>query len=159
MITLTPRPLSADAFAPYGHVVAMPPRPDRIYFGDLIENRRPQARLGLSFTRMNGVALPFRLTLFERHEFSAQAFLPMDATRYLVTVCPDDGHGRPLPQQAEAFLAGPEQGVIYGPGIWHHPMMALSPEGRFTIVMWANGDAADEELVALDSAMQVAAPD
>jgi len=157
MITLKPRPLSADSFAPYGHVVAMPARPDRIYFGALMENRRPQAGLGLSFTRMKGVALPFRLTLFERHEFSAQAFLPMESTRYLVTVCPDDGQGRPDPQHAEAFIAEADQGVIYGAGIWHHPMTALSPEGRFTIVMWANGDAADEELVPLDLAMQVAA--
>ncbi len=157
MITLKPRPLSAAAFAPYGHVVAMPARPERVYFGPLIENRRPEAGLGLSFVRMAGVDLPFRLTLFERHEFSAQAFLPMEATRYLVTVCPDDGHGRPNPRQAEAFIAGPEQGVIYGAGIWHHPMTALSPEGRFTIVMWAKGDAADEELLPLDIAMQVEA--
>ena len=159
MISLKPRPLTSDAFAPYGHVVAMPARPERIYFGDLIENRRPRAGLGLSFTRMAGAGLPFRLKLFERHEFSAQAFLPMEATRYLVTVCPDDGHGRPQPGLAEAFIAGPEQGVIYGAGCWHHPMTALSPEGRFTIVMWANGDAADEELVPLEADMQVVAPD
>ncbi len=159
MMTLKPRPLTAAAFAAYGHVVTMPAAPDRIYFGNLIENRRPGVGLGLSYSRMVGVVLPCRLTLFERHEFSAQAFLPMENTRYLVTVCPDDGRGRPDPVRAEAFIAEPEQGVVYAAGTWHHPMTALCPEGRFTVVMWANNDAADEELVPLELAMQVGLPD
>lgn len=157
MITLKPQPLTAEAFAPYGHVVAVPADPRRIYFGELIENRRPGAPLGLSYSVMQGVELPCRLTLFERHEFSAQAFLPMNATRYLVTVCPDTGTGRPDPSRAIAFLAAPDQGIVYGANVWHHPMTCLTPRGEFTVVMWANNDAQDEELVPLEFDMQVGA--
>jgi len=157
MITLTPQPLTPEAFAPYGRVVTMPAKSERIYFGALIENLRPQAGLGLSYSVMDGVSLPCRLQLFERHEFSAQAFLPMNGTRYLVTVCPDDGQGRPDPTRAVAFIAGPEQGVIYAAGTWHHPMTSLTPVGQFTVVMWANNDAQDEELIPLTQAMEAGA--
>jgi ureidoglycolate lyase len=155
MITLTPQKLTLEAFAPYGRVVTMPAKSERIYFGEWIENLRPQAGLGLSYSVLEGVSLPCPLRLFERHEFSAQAFLPMNGTRYLVTVCPDDGHGRPDPLHAVAFLAGPDQGVIYAAGTWHHPMTSLTPVGQFTVVMWANNDAQDEELIPLAVPMMV----
>ena len=148
-------PLTAAAFAPYGRVVDHTALSGRLYSGDLIENRRPQARLDLSFTLAEGSTLPCDLKLFERHEFSAQAFLPLDVAGYLVTVCPDDGHGRPDEAGAVAFRASPQQSIVYAPGTWHHPMVALDRPGRFAIVMWACGDAGDEELVPLARPIRV----
>lgn len=143
------RRLTAETFAPFGRVLAIPSQAGRWYHGDLIENRRPEARLDLSFTGIEPCALPFPLHLFERHAHSAQAFVPLDVSRYLVTVCPDTGAGQPDPARAVSFIAGGDQTVVYAPGIWHHPMAVLDRLGRFVIVMWAAGDAGDEELVPL----------
>ncbi|WP_370154938.1 ureidoglycolate lyase [Ferrovibrio sp.] len=155
-VTLLPsRPLTAAAFAPYGQVIDHDGFEGRIYRGDLIENRRPQARLDLSFTLVAASSLPCPLKLFERHAFSAQAFIPLDVAGYLVTVCPDDGRGRPDPSQAVAFLARPDQSIVYAAGTWHHPMVALQRPGRFAIVMWMMGDAGDEELVPLTAPVTV----
>lgn len=154
---LTVSPLTAAAFAPYGRVIDHAALAGRLYSGDLIENRRPDARLDLSFTPVDGSTLPCALKLFERHAFSAQAFLPLDVAGYLVTVCPDDGHGRPDPSRAIAFRATAQQSIVYAAGTWHHPMVALDRPGRFAIVMWMCGDAGDEELVPLTQAMQVTA--
>jgi ureidoglycolate lyase len=156
MLLLPAQPLTAAAFAPYGRVIEHAALAGRLYAGDLIENRRPQARLDLSFALSDGVALPCDLRLFERHEFSAQAFLPLDVAGYLVAVCPDDGHGRPDPARAVAFRATAQQSIVYAAGTWHHPMMALQRPGRFAIVMWMCGDAGDEELVPLTQPVRVA---
>lgn len=147
---ISARPLTAEAFAPFGHVLATPLQAGRWYHGDLIENRRPEARLDLSFTGIEAITLPFPLRLFERHAYSAQAFVPLDVSRYLVTVCPDTGTGRPDPAEAISFIAGGNQTVVYAQGTWHHPMVALDRTARFAIVMWVTGDSGDEELVPLE---------
>lgn len=154
---LAAQPLTDAAFAPYGRVIDHAALAGRVYSGDLIENRRSDARLDLSFTLVDGSTLPCALKLFERHEFSAQAFLPLDVAGYLVTVCPDDGQGRPDPAKAVAFRAGPQQSIVYAAGTWHHPMVALERPGCFAIVMWMCGDAGDEELVPLTQSMRVTA--
>lgn len=143
-------PLTAEAFKRFGHVLSPPAAAGRLYYGGFIENRRPEARLDLSLATIESDALPLRLRLFERHAYSSQAFIPLDVARYLVTVCPDDGHGRPASSRATSFIADAMQTVVYAPGTWHHPMVALDRPGRFAVVMWSMGDAGDEELVALD---------
>lgn len=155
MTRLIARPLSNDAFAPFGRVIDHTGLAGRLYCGDLIENRRPEARLDLSFTLVAGSRLPCDLRLFERHAFSAQAFVPLDVAGYLVTVCPDDGHGRPDTAKAMAFSASAAQSIVYAAGTWHHPMVALDRPGRFAIVMWMAGDAGDEDLVPLSAPMRV----
>jgi ureidoglycolate lyase len=151
-------PLTAEAFAPFGHVLTPPADAGRSYYGDLIQNRRPEARLDLSFATVQPDSLPLKLRLFERHAYSSQAFIPLDVARYLVTVCPDNGRGQPAPSQAVSFIANAAQTVIYAPGTWHHPMVTLDRPGRFAVVMWAMGDAGDEELVPLDLPCKVVDP-
>lgn len=146
---ISARRLAPEAFAPFGHVLAAPLQAGRWYYGGLIENHRFGAGLDLSFTGIEPSALPFPLQLFERHAYSAQAFVPLDVSRYLVTVCPDTGSGQPDPSRAVSFIAGGDQTVVYAPGTWHHPMVALDRAGRFAIVMWVAGDTGDEELVPL----------
>ncbi|MCW0234022.1 MAG: ureidoglycolate lyase [Ferrovibrio sp.] len=155
MLQLAARPLTAEAFAPYGEVLAAPADTGRHYYGPLIENRRPQAGLDFSLSTVAASHLPLKLKLFERHAFSAQVFMPVDVARYLVTVCPDNGQGRPDAGRAISFVAPSNVGVMYAAGTWHHPMVALDRPGRFSIVMWACGDAGDEELIPLDREIEV----
>ena len=155
MTDLVARPLTAAAFAPYGQVLAAPAETGRHYWGPQIENRRPQAGLDFSLSTIPASDLPLKLRLFERHAFSAQVFMPLDVARYLVTVCPDTGQGRPDTARAVSFVAPAGLGVMYAAGTWHHPMVALERAGRFAVVMWACGDADDEELVPLDHEIEV----
>ncbi|MFN4278039.1 MAG: ureidoglycolate lyase [Ferrovibrio sp.] len=153
-VAIAAQPLAASSFRDYGHVLSLA-EAGRVYHGGLIENRRPHAQLDLSLALVDAGVLPFALRLFERHPFSAQAFIPIDVAGYLVTVCPDDGTGQPDPSRAVSFMAGPDQAIVYAAGAWHHPMVALQRPGRFAIVMWTTGDDGDEELVPLAAPMQV----
>lgn len=154
-LQLVATPLTAEAFAPYGQVIVAPVDAGRHYYGPTVVNRRPKAELDFSITTVSASPLPCRLKLFERHEFSAQVFMPLDVVRYLVTVCPDNGKGRPDTAKAISFIVPADRGICYAAGTWHHPMMALDRPGRFSIVMWACGDSGDEELVPLDREIEV----
>ena len=75
---------------------------------------------------------PFQLKLVERHFFSTQIFVPMNAESYLVIVCLNDPK-KDLPDLStlKAFLATDTQSISYHPGVWHHPLIALNKETGF----------------------------
>jgi ureidoglycolate lyase len=77
-----------------------------------------------------------RLTLMERHPLGSQAFMPLSRQPYLVVVAEDEA-GRPGALQA--FITRGWQGVNYGKGVWHHPLLALGDVGEVGHV----GEAAD----------------
>jgi len=52
-----------------------------------LENKRSQAKLNICTFHCQPRKLPFDVTMLERHEFSTQAFIPMNAERYLVVTC------------------------------------------------------------------------
>ena len=81
---LIARPLTADAFAPYGEVLAAPDAPGRTYIDAALANRRSHAKPSLSFTFKAPSALPLNSTTMERHLHSSQSFVPMEAGRWLV---------------------------------------------------------------------------
>lgn len=124
----------------------------------------------------------FRVSILERHPFTSQTFIPlglsredMEETRYLVIVAPSlppsarDQHlpvptarvglpGRGLPdlRQMRAFIAHGSQGVTYGAGTWHAPMVVLSKGQKkavdFVVVQYANGvDMEDCQEVVLEA--------
>jgi len=146
--------LSAEAFAPFGTVIAAQADFGRAYFGPLIESHRPAARLDLSIVHLDATDLPLEVRTLERHPHSAQAFLPLDVDRYLVIVAPDL-NGAPAATGLRAFVAGPGAGIVYRPGAWHHGMIALGRPGRLSIVMWCDGGPGDEEFRDLDRPVTV----
>jgi len=146
---LIAEPLTAAAFAPFGEVLASPESPGRVYIDAVLENRRPGAAPSLSFTLALPASLPLRSTTMERHAHSSQSFIPMQAGRWLVIVAPHAQDGGPDMARARAFLAGPDQGVTYRADTWHHPNTVLDQPGRFAIVMWKDGTAADDEFATV----------
>lgn len=55
--------------------------------------------------------------------------------------------GGPDLSRVQAFLVNMDQGVTYGPGTWHSPMVALGPEGStvdFVVVQFANDVDVDD---------------
>lgn len=142
------RPLTAEAFAPYGEVLSAPAEAGRVYFENSLGNGRPVARPSLSMVhRQQFASLPFEASLMERHEFSSQSFLPLDIGRWLILVCPHAAGGGPDMGRAEAFIAGPDQGVTYRMNTWHHGLTVLDRPARLAVFMWRDGSSGDEEFV------------
>lgn len=156
MRILVARPLVADAFAPYGDVIAAPAQPGRVYFERSLANGRPSAVPSLSLVLAKPIAsLPLRAAQMERHEFSSQSFVPTDPGRWFVIVAPRHADGGPDARRAEAFVAGPGQGVTYGMNVWHHPLSVIGDPIRFAIWMWLEQSETDEEFIQLEEPFEV----
>jgi ureidoglycolate lyase len=146
-VELVPQPLTQAAFAPFGDVFDLPAEAGRTYHDDALGNLRPAARPSLSLSlKPETTARPFRSGTMERHEFSSQTFVPIDAGRWLIVVAPHAAAGGPDMARARAFIATGRQGVTYRPNTWHHGLTTLDRPGRFAIFMFLGGDR-DEEFV------------
>ncbi|KZD12573.1 ureidoglycolate lyase [Oceanibaculum pacificum] len=160
-MTLIAAPLTEAAFAPFGRVVEAPAKAGRAYFGPLIENSRPSASLDFSLTHTAASALPFEARVMERHPLTAQAFLALDVSRFLVIVAPGSasagGEEGPDMTRARAFIGRQGQALVYAPAVWHHGMIALDHPGRFSILMWCAPDGRDDEFVTLETPVTVGA--
>ena len=144
------QPLSEDAFAPYGDVLAAPRDFGRTYFEKGLQSARPTAWPSLSVAHVRPLPkLPLEAKVMERHEFSSQSFMPLDVARWLVVVAPAGADGGPDPSGAVAFVASPGQGVTYHMGTWHHPLTPLDRPARFAVFMWRDGTSTDEEFRTL----------
>ncbi len=137
---LTIRPLTAEAFAPFGEVIEPSPQKIRMINGGTTERHHALAvadvtgegaRVILNIFRGAPRRFPYRLDMMERHPFGSQSFSPLAPRPFLVVVSPDkDGRpGRP-----EVFLSTGGQGVNYRRNVWHHPLMALDEISDFLVV-------------------------
>lgn len=156
---LTVRRLTAEAFAPFGHVIqthvaAIGWRAR----GAALENRRPAAVPHLAVTRLAPTALPVRATALERHPFSSQTFVPTDLSRYLVAVCPSGPDGEPIVERLLAFVADVTLGVNHAPGTWHHPMAILDRSGEYVVLRWDDGSPVDAEWRDLPTPVLIEVP-
>ncbi|MCB1388030.1 MAG: ureidoglycolate lyase [Rhodobacteraceae bacterium] len=138
-LTLRLQPLTPDAFAPFGEVLAATGTPDRIINQGLcgrFHDRAaldfgPGGRAGISIFDARPRALPYRLEMVERHPEGSQAFLPLHEHPFLVIVAPDAGGvpGRPL-----AFRTDGTQGINLRRGTWHGVLTPLAAPGLFAVV-------------------------
>lgn len=136
--TITSRPLTEAAFAPFGDVLDAT-GPFRLINEGLCRRHHDRARLdfgpdgraGISVFKAEARALPYTFTLVERHPEGSQAFLPMTADPFLVLVAPDEGGrpGTPL-----AFLTDGTQGINLHRGTWHGVLTPLAAPGLFAVV-------------------------
>lgn len=140
MKTLAIEPLTRAAFAPFGDVVELDgARQIPINLGTTMryhdlarvdvadEGGRPLVNLFRGQPR----ALPFEVTMLERHPLGSQAFVPLTDKPYLVVVAP----AGPLePEAVRAFVTRGWQGVNYAKGVWHHPLIALDVVSDFIVV-------------------------
>jgi ureidoglycolate lyase len=136
-------PPDPSAFAPFGTFIDMPASVgERRMYSDWLA---PVPGLAPHFytNRVRPAALPVALDRVERHPHAAQLFLPLVASRYLVTVMPSDAEGRPQPALARAFVLPRELGVAYHPGIWHAGITALDDEASFSVLMWRGAEDDD----------------
>lgn len=151
MTILRPAPLTQDAFAPFGEVIGVTGEAIEINQGTT-ERYHDLARVDVSaegghplinIFRGAATPLPFEVRMLERHPLGSQAFLPMEQVRFLVVVAPPGD--TVAPDQVQAFIAEPGQGVNYARGTWHHPLLALGQTTDFVVVdRGGPGDNVDE---------------
>lgn len=161
--TLTAEPLTPEAFAPYGDVIASTGESIPINQGkgwrypDLaqVEVIAEDGRAAISRVACAPEDTPVPLRLMERHPLGSQAFIPVNGQRYIVVVAP--AGEPPRPEAIRAFLANGNQGINYHRGIWHHPMIALDAACDFLEVHRAGpGKNCDE--VKIEGQMAVCLP-
>lgn len=138
------QPLTAEAFAPFGHLLDLPASggPGRFDHQATLEDRRGGLGPNVALVRAPAQKLPERIETLERHPHSTQLFAPLGmAGRFLVVVAPtvDD---RPDPTRLRAFLAEGARAITYAPGVWHHPLLSLVP-CRFLMLVHEDGTAED----------------
>ncbi|MBR9844122.1 MAG: ureidoglycolate lyase [Rhodobacteraceae bacterium] len=136
--TITPQPLTPDAFAPFGDVLELRDTPDMLInqglcgrHHDLANTDFSGGRAGISLFDATPRSLPYTLDMVERHPLGSQAFLPLNPAPFLVIVAPDDGGvpGTPL-----AFLTSPHQGINLHRNTWHGVLTPLHAPGLFAVI-------------------------
>jgi ureidoglycolate lyase len=150
--------LTREAFAPFGDVVTAGLGAGRdtnlgtalrFDWSAALENARPGARPNLAVFRSTPQALPFRVTLLERHAHSTQVFAALRAARWLVIVAPGAPDGGPDPAGLRAFVAQQGEAINFRRGTWHHPVIVLDEPAELLMLAWEDGGAGDCEERAL----------
>ncbi len=140
-ITLVPKPLTSERFAPFGDVIesivdrtaAMnAERFER--FDDLCRlDMSDDGRIAVSIARCRvSTALPYRLDMVERHPLGSQAFVPLGPSRMIVVVAPPEESVEA--SDLRAFVTNGRQGINYHRGTWHMPLIAFESGQEFLII-------------------------
>lgn len=140
MRVVTPQPLTAEAFAPFGDVIEASDRAEQIpinygyttRFNDLasVDVTDEGGHAIVSLFRAQPLEPPL-LKIFERHPLGSQAFTPLQGRPYLVAVAPPGAFD---PTKVQVFRARPDQGVNYAKGVWHHFLLALEAQSDFLVI-------------------------
>ncbi|MEM1161895.1 MAG: ureidoglycolate lyase [Pseudomonadota bacterium] len=136
MRTITPEPLTREAFAPFGEVI----QTDGAHQFDINSGTTTrfhalataevgaEARAILSIFR--GRRRPaLTIEMLECHPLGSQAFMPLSNDDWLVVVAEE-----PNVQSLRCFRAAGNQGVSYAPAVWHHPLLVLGESQDFLVV-------------------------
>ncbi|MDP5307145.1 ureidoglycolate lyase [Paracoccus spongiarum] len=138
MTRITARPLTAEAFAPFGEVLAPKSATVRMINEGRCERHHALATVQrhggeaiISIFRSQPVSLPYDCALLERHPLGSQAFMPLGPDAWLSVVAPDEGGrpGAPL-----AFLVPAGVGVNLRAGVWHGVLTPLDRAADFLVV-------------------------
>ncbi|HYD12893.1 MAG TPA: ureidoglycolate lyase [Allosphingosinicella sp.] len=161
MRELTPEPLTAAAFAPFGSVIEASDAATKI---DINQGHAVRydalAEVDVADEGGRAVISLFRakplgelvLRTFERHPLGSQSFVPLGGRPYLVAVAPAGAFD---PAAVRLFRAEGHQGVHYRKGTWHHFLLVLE-ESDFLVVDRAGpGDNCEEVEVELADRIRV----
>ena len=138
---MTIQPLTRENFAVFGDVVEFEGRDffpinngmaDRYHALADIELGGEQARGIISLVYSRQFDMPRKVDHLEHHPLGSQAFLPLDASPFIVAVCP--AASEPDLAQMQAFVTNGKQGINYHPGTWHHVLLTPYAAMRFICV-------------------------
>lgn len=147
MKTLTPQPLTAEAFAPFGDVIEC--RDDNRILDineNLTKRHHDLATISTLSSEADDLAKPiisifasryrpFPITLeyLERHPLGSQCFIPMHEKPFIVVVAKPELDQITL-ADLHAFISNGKQAVNYHPNVWHHYLLAPFEQSLFTVI-------------------------
>ncbi len=151
-ISLVPKPLTSERFAPYGDVIEAAYNKSAAMnaarferFDDLCNvDIAKGGHLAMSVARCRTpTVLPLRVHTVERHPLGSQAFVPLQRCRMVIVVAPpgesvDAGELR-------AFVTNGKQGFNYHRGTWHMPLIAFDAGQEFLVVDRGGNESNCEE--------------
>jgi ureidoglycolate lyase len=151
---IKPRPLTAQAFKPFGQVIETNGHKPVMINDDTTERYHALAGVDVGegggiISIFRGTRRPLEIKMLERHPLGSQAFYPLENTHWLLVVSQAE---RPGSEDLEAFIASGEQGVQYAKGVWHHPLLVLQETQDFLVVD-REGAGENLEEVFFDSVM------
>ena len=138
MTQIKTHPLTATSFAPFGDVIDAA-GDFRLINEGMCQRHHDRARLdfgdggraGISIFNAQPRALPYGVSLVERHPEGSQAFMPMSQHPFLVIVAPDEGG---TPGTPRAFVTNGAQGINFHRGTWHGVLTPLHAPGLFAVI-------------------------
>ena len=153
MHTLPAGPLDREAFAPFGSVIEPSGVSRSVNEGRGLRTEVPASLVHSTGAVSPSLAIydiqpshwPVALRMVERHPLTAQMFVSLEGGAFLVAVAPLAADGGPDMERARAFVARPGSGIVYAPGVWHLPLVAMERTGRFLMMMWESGTERDCE--------------
>ncbi|UZJ53020.1 hypothetical protein CBS101457_002340 [Exobasidium rhododendri] len=168
-INLKITPLTLSSFAGYGEVISQTPEKSfkvvnqgtaqkYEHLSNLVSYypNSANAKSTIHVYRCKGVEeTKLDVKVLERHQFTKQAFLPLSSSGqeagqngYVVIVAKNGQDDLPDLTTLAVFRATSEQGVAYGAGVWHHPMIALGSQATdFAVVVY---ESATEPMLNCD---------
>ena len=135
------QPLSSAGFAAFGDVIEFEGHDsfpinkgmaDRYHALAEIELAGEQAHAIISLVDSRKFELPRKVDHLEHHPLGSQAFLPLDASPFIVAVCP--AGNAPELDKLQAFVTNGRQGINYRLGTWHHVLLTPYAAMRFICV-------------------------
>ncbi len=154
-------PLTREAFAPFGQVIAADDSAhhypinagmtERYHDLARVELGGVHARPLISIFRGQPYTLPLTLKLLERHPLGSQAFYPLSPRPFLSIVAPDESG---VPGRPRAFLVPPHHGVNIAINTWHGVLTPLGEPADFLVVD-RGGDGNNLEEYLLDPPLTV----
>ncbi len=141
--SLTPAPLTREAFAPFGDVIEKPGARHFAMNGGKLERYYDLANIQVgvesSGRPVMSIAscretsnLPMQIQFLERHPHGSQAIYPLFKGTMIIVVAPPGE--RISADQIEAFYSNGQQGINFHAGVWHLPIIALEDEQEFMLI-------------------------
>lgn len=132
-------PLTKSAFAPFGDVVERAGAELRVINGGTTDRLHGLAGVDVGAGGGRPIVsifagrrrpFPLEIAMLERHPLGSQCFFPLQPHDWLVVVG-TFVEGAP---HLRCFRARGDQGVNYGVGVWHHPLLILVQTQDFLVV-------------------------
>jgi ureidoglycolate lyase len=144
-------PLTRAAFAEFGDVIEFDGNPcypinngmaDRYHALARVELGGDNAQAVISLVESRKFDLPRRIDHMEFHPHGSQAFIPLDASPFIVVV--GEPGAEPGIGGIRAFVTNGRQGINYRAGTWHHVLLTPYSAMRFICV---DRDSPDDNCV------------
>ena len=145
------KPLTRAAFAAFGDVIEFEGNAsypinngmaDRYHALANVELGGDDARAVVSLVASKKFEMPRKVDHMEYHPHGSQAFIPLDASPFIVVV--SAAGSAPDVAGLHAFVTNGQQGINYHAGTWHHVLLTPYAAMRFICV---DRDSPDDNCV------------